>query len=43
MMIHVGNSPSTLPTLMNMLRPGDVVTHAFHGFEDGVSKNPGRS
>ena len=40
-MIHVGNSPSTLPTLMNMLRPGDVVTHAFHGFEDGVLEESG--
>ena len=35
-MIHVGNSPTILPKLMGMLRPGDVVTHAFHGFEDGV-------
>ena len=40
-MIHIGNSPSTLPTLMNMLRPGDVVTHAFHGFEDGVLEESG--
>ena len=35
-MTHVGNSPTPLPVLMDMLRPGDVVTHAFHGFEDGV-------
>ena len=40
-MTHVGNSPTTLPKLMSMLRPGDVVTHAFHGFEDGVLEESG--
>ena len=40
-MIHVGNSPTTLPKLMGMLRPGDVVTHAFHGFEDGTLEESG--
>ena len=40
-MIHVGNNPTALPELMDMLRPGDVVTHAFHGFEDGVLEDTG--
>ena len=40
-MIHVGNSPTPIPQLMAMLRPGDVVTHAFHGFEDGVLQESG--
>ncbi|MDA1349446.1 MAG: amidohydrolase/deacetylase family metallohydrolase [Chloroflexi bacterium] len=40
-MIHVGASPSPLPKLMSMLRPGDVVTHSFHGFEDGVLEGSG--
>ena len=40
-MIHVGNNPSALPALLAMLRPGDVVTHAFHGFEDGVLEESG--
>ncbi len=40
-MIHVGNSPSPLPKLMSMLRPGDVVTHSFHGFGDGVLEDSG--
>ena len=40
-MIHVGNNPTALPELMDMLRPGDVVTHAFHGFEDGVLEDSG--
>ena len=40
-MIHVGNNPTPLPKLMNILRPGDVVTHSFHGFEDGVLEESG--
>lgn len=35
-MIHIGNSNTPLPQLMDMLRPGDVVTHSFHGFGDGI-------
>ena len=35
-MIHVGNTPRPLGQLMEMLRPGDVVTHSFHGFGDGI-------
>ena len=31
-MIHIGNSATPLPDLMRMLRPGDAVTHSFHGF-----------
>ncbi len=40
-MVHVGNTPTPLPELMRMLRPGDVVTHAFHGFGDGVLDGSG--
>lgn len=40
-MVHVGNTPTPLPELMRMLRPGDVVTHAFHGFGDGVLDGTG--
>ena len=40
-MVHVGNTPSPLPTLLEMLRKGDVVTHCFHGFEDGVLEESG--
>ena len=40
-MTHVGNNPTALPKLMSMLRPGDVVTHAFHGFEDGILEESG--
>ena len=40
-MIHVGNSATPLPDLMRMLRPGDAVTHSFHGFADGVLDDSG--
>ena len=40
-MIHVGNSATPLPDLMRMLRPGDAVTHSFHGFADGVLDDTG--
>ena len=40
-MIHVGNSATPLPDLMRMLRPGDAVTHSFHGFGDGVLDSSG--
>ena len=40
-MVHVGNTPSPLPRLLAMLRTGDVVTHCFHGFEDGVLEDTG--
>jgi dihydroorotase len=40
-MIHIGNSATPLPDLMRMLRPGDAVTHSFHGFADGVLDGSG--
>ncbi len=40
-MIHIGNSPSPLPRLLELLREGDVVTHCFHGFEDGILEESG--
>ena len=33
-MIHVGDTATPLEDLCAMLRPGDVVTHSFGGFED---------
>ena len=35
-MIHIGNSNTPITQLIDMLRPGDVVTHSFHGFGDGT-------
>ncbi len=41
-MIHVGNTRSPLEKLVEMLRPGDVVTHCFHGHPHGVLDDAGR-
>ena len=35
-MSHVGNTKTPLEELCAMMRPGDVVTHSFAGFEDGI-------
>ena len=40
-MIHIGNSNTPLPELIDMLRPGDVITHSFHGFGDGTLESSG--
>ena len=41
-MIHVGGTSTPLEKLVDMLRPGDVVTHSFHGRSEGVLDNSGR-
>ncbi len=41
-MAHVGNSKTPLEELVAMLRPGDVVTHTFHGSVHGVLDDAGR-
>jgi dihydroorotase len=35
-MLHIGGSPGSLPDLLDMLRPGDVLTHAFTGAGNNV-------
>lgn len=41
-MIHVGNTATPLEDICAMLRPGDVVTHSFLGFEDGIIDHNGK-
>ena len=41
-MIHVKDTKTPLEEITAMLRPGDVVTHAFHGKSEGVLDNAGR-
>ncbi|MBM3934481.1 MAG: amidohydrolase/deacetylase family metallohydrolase [SAR202 cluster bacterium] len=41
-MMHISNHKTPLAELCSMLRPGDVVTHSFHGFEDGLVEDTGR-
>ena len=41
-MIHVGDTSTPLEDLVAMLRPGDVVTHTFHGRSHGLLYDDGR-
>jgi len=35
-MVHVYDIPGSLPELLAMLRPGDVITHVYMGTENGI-------
>ncbi len=35
-MVHIGKTPAPLAELAGMMRPGDIITHCFHGWEEGV-------
>ncbi|HXJ81787.1 MAG TPA: amidohydrolase/deacetylase family metallohydrolase [Candidatus Methylomirabilis sp.] len=36
LMVHPGDTPIGLGEILGALRPGDVLTHCFHGREEGV-------
>lgn len=36
LMAHIGGTFSPLPKILAMLKPGDLVTHSFHGREGGI-------
>jgi dihydroorotase len=36
LMLHIGNAPPVIDDVLDMLRPGDIVTHAYHGKVGGV-------
>ena len=38
-MCHIGNAPGDLSELLNLLRPGDVLTHAYSGAGNNVVQN----
>lgn len=40
-MIHVGDTHTAMESLVAMLRPGDVVTHSFHGHARGILDDAG--
>lgn len=42
MMVHVSGSPLPLATILDRLRPGDIVTHIFNGHPNGMLGNDGR-
>jgi dihydroorotase len=35
-MVHVGDTPISLAEILDELRPGDVITHCYHGREEGI-------
>jgi dihydroorotase len=35
-MVHVGDTPIPLAEILGELRPGDVITHCYHGREEGI-------
>lgn len=36
LMVHLGNAPPVIEEVLELLRPGDIVTHAYHGKIGGV-------
>ncbi|MEZ5365968.1 MAG: amidohydrolase/deacetylase family metallohydrolase [Bryobacterales bacterium] len=42
LMVHIGGSHSTVPEILKLLKPGDVITHSFRGGEGGILTDEGR-
>ena len=42
MMVHVARSPVSLAEILDHMRPGDIVTHAFHSGENNILDGSGR-
>ncbi|MHB0875351.1 MAG: amidohydrolase/deacetylase family metallohydrolase [Anaerolineae bacterium] len=42
LMAHVGKTPVPLSAITAMMKPGDVITHCFHGWEHGVLDDNGQ-
>jgi dihydroorotase len=36
LMLHVGNAPPLIDDVLDLLRPGDIVTHTYHGKVGGI-------
>jgi dihydroorotase len=36
LMLHIGNAPPVIDDVLDMLRPGDIITHTYHGKVGGV-------
>ena len=41
-MVHIGGSHSSVPEILALTRPGDVITHSFRGGEGGILDAQGR-
>ena len=42
MMVHVARSPIPMAGILDRMRPGDIVTHAFHGAANNILDSRGR-
>ncbi len=42
LMLHIGNAPPVVDDVLDLLRPGDIVTHAYHGKVGGVLTHGGK-
>lgn len=42
LMLHIGNAPPVVDDVLDLLRPGDIVTHAYHGKIGGVLTHGGK-
>lgn len=36
LMVHVGNAPPVIDDVLELMRPGDIITHTYHGKVGGV-------
>lgn len=36
LMVHLGNAPPVIEEVLELMRPGDIITHAYHGKIGGV-------
>lgn len=41
LMVHVGDTPSPLGEILAVMRPGDLLTHCFHGRRHGILNDKG--
>jgi dihydroorotase len=41
LMVHVGDTPSPLGEILSEMRPGDLLTHCFHGRRHGILDEKG--
>jgi len=41
LMVHVGDTPSPLGEILALMRPGDLLTHCFHGRRYGILDDKG--
>ena len=42
LMVHVSGTPIPLPQVLDHLKPGDISTHAFNGYNESILDNAGK-